>query len=1517
MGLKESKQFYFNWEEATKRVNEADLKRIKSAFKRSGGSSGFISKSSFMRDVLGDAVPSNIAELMYIAFGGTSKGIHFKDLLSGLLVITQGSHEERTKFIFNAFNTDGGSSISKYYLENTIKACDSHVPDSMFRNFSHGDRITFDQFYQWISLNPKAIQLSSWLLYDNSKITLTDTSATPTFYQSVASITHFTEKDVMELEKKYWALKNCSKSGKFDLETFSRFVCPPLPESLTKGLFTAFDENDDGHIDFKEMVCGLSSLCRGPHNEKRKFCFQIFDVDHDDLLSKSELCDMALVLLEIRERSASPNPKPVDSLRETAKSMVTEILHHYDSDEDDCITIEEFHLWMITSQYTKELQSLLQQVGHIVLGVLPLTREKEKQVIVGWLDRANRHGFKSNDIWYLVSMSWWRNWLEYVGASKQSNHTKALSSSKLSMPPLNRNGNPANNRPLSKSHSSQTFNQRPVNLNGILPAPGLIDNLCLVESPNRRIPTLTNEGGRLKKNVNLIPRRDYQLLPEAVFKALCQWYGCNLSLPRHVTTNKDGKAELELYPICVKILRHTSPNRNSNSSSLWSTVTGFSGITFGGFGGFGVASVNTNESIPRKYLAYTACYSRKNTLKQVLEFLGARLRMKVEDLRLWNYSNEDYPQLLEDEQATIEELKLEDGQQVLIEVRNIDMTWPEEMYQLAKRGKEKDMRIVAKTEKGVTGLSNMGNTCFMNSALQCVSNTQALTKYFVKQAHLHEINRVNPLGMKGIIAKRYGELIQELWSGNTRSFVPLKMRLTICKYAPRFNGFQQQDSQELLSFLLDGLHEDLNRVHDKPYVELKDSDGRSDEEVALEAWENHIKRNKSIVVDLFHGQLRSAVACKTCDHASVTFDPFTFLSLPLPMDNSIFIEVTVVNMDGSTHTKYGLCLNSEGRYYDVKVALMDYTQLEPSQMLLVELFGAQVKNFVLDTEKIRSGFMGLLYIYEIDLPVDESFSSSPTVVEVVEASSPEATNEIDNKSTNEIDDKSTNDITDVDSEEATSSSCKNELIPTADDPLSSNDSDHDVTKISKDRGIIFDCTSSSPSIDDSSGHEAIKFPHGNYVVAMNRKMMRMDVYYLAWQSQLPGLFGVPVIISCQPNTLNSDLYAFVWVQVQRLVTPVERNGGSSRRFCHGCKLECNDEKFNYKSGYLAIDWDPTALHLRYQSSQEKPICHESVEISRQQLSQPIDLDKCLRAFTSEEELGEDESWYCSKCKQHRVATKKLEIWKLPPILIVHMKRFQFVAGRWIKSQKNVKFPLMNMDPYKYVVGHDDSYKATFASSEIISLADSHNPNANTEKLTSEEHNNEDTMHNSHGSGSDANVESPSTSDANLDSNEILEVSETITSDNEQSVDNNDLRNEVKDNVKENDDKEKDSECNDTNHIKADDAAEISVEGATSGIEKRPLYNLYAIASHSGILGGGHYVSFAKNPNNKWYIFNDSSCKETTPERVSEESPYLLFYEREDLLCDKVIPDFSEKEAVVFPDEEDDVDAEVKKICTIQ
>ena len=61
--------------------------------------------------------------------------------------------------------------------------------------------------------------------------------------------------------------------------------------------------------------------------------------------------------------------------------------------------------------------------------------------------------------------------------------------------------------------------------------------------------------------------------------------------------------------------------------------------------------------------------------------------------------------------------------------------------------------------------------------------------------------------------------------------------------------------------------------------------------------------------------------------------------------------------------------------------------------------------------------------------------------------------------------------------------------------------------------------------------------------------------------------------------------------------------------------------------------------------------HSSVAESRKKQTEPISLDSCLQAFTKEEELGGQELYYCSKCKEHRQAVKKLEIWKLPPILV--------------------------------------------------------------------------------------------------------------------------------------------------------------------------------------------------------------------------------------------------------------------------
>ena len=94
--------------------------------------------------------------------------------------------------------------------------------------------------------------------------------------------------------------------------------------------------------------------------------------------------------------------------------------------------------------------------------------------------------------------------------------------------------------------------------------------------------------------------------------------------------------------------------------------------------------------------------------------------------------------------------------------------------------------------------------------------------------------------------------------------------------------------------LLETMHEDVNEISKKPYVEYKDSNNRSDEEISKEFWEGFQKREKSIFVDLFYGQLKSRVKCTQCDHVSLTFDPFNVLSLPVPNQKNMNFSVKYI-----------------------------------------------------------------------------------------------------------------------------------------------------------------------------------------------------------------------------------------------------------------------------------------------------------------------------------------------------------------------------------------------------------------------------------------------------------------------------------------------------------------------------------------------------------------------------------------------------------------------------------------------
>ncbi|XP_022907083.2 ubiquitin carboxyl-terminal hydrolase 2 isoform X2 [Onthophagus taurus] len=185
---------------------------------------------------------------------------------------------------------------------------------------------------------------------------------------------------------------------------------------------------------------------------------------------------------------------------------------------------------------------------------------------------------------------------------------------------------------------------------------------------------------------------------------------------------------------------------------------------------------------------------------------------------------------------------------------------------------------------GLNGLKNIGNTCFMNSVIQCLSNTKPLLEYLRKDQYANEIN-TSISSMKGALIKAFAQVTKELWSEDSMDRVvnTVSLKSQIQRFAPRFMGYAQQDAQEFLRYLLEGLHEDVNRVTSKPApIHTEIDEKLSDSEKSAESWQRYLRMDNSKIVDIFVGQLKSTLKCTHCGHCSVTFDPFWDLSLPIP-----------------------------------------------------------------------------------------------------------------------------------------------------------------------------------------------------------------------------------------------------------------------------------------------------------------------------------------------------------------------------------------------------------------------------------------------------------------------------------------------------------------------------------------------------------------------------------------------------------------------------------------------------------
>ncbi|KAK7829933.1 hypothetical protein U0070_003388 [Myodes glareolus] len=293
-------------------------------------------------------------------------------------------------------------------------------------------------------------------------------------------------------------------------------------------------------------------------------------------------------------------------------------------------------------------------------------------------------------------------------------------------------------------------------------------------------------------------------------------------------------------------------------------------------------------------------------------------------------------------------------------------------------------------------------------------------------------------------------------------------------------------------------------------------------------------------------------------------------------------------------------------------------------------------------------------------------------------------------------------------------------------------------------------------------------------------------------------------------------------------------------------------------------------------------------------------------------------YYCSKCKTHCLATKKLDLWRLPPILIIHLKRFQFVNGRWIKSQKIVKFPRESFDPSAFLVPRDPAlcqHKPLTPQGDDISelrisggdvkkmdvqnsageedVLLSKSPSSLSANITSSPKGSPSSSRKSGASCPSSKNSSPNSSPRTLGRSKGRLRLPQIGSKNKLSS------------SKENLDTSKENGTGQTCEL-----ADTLSRGHMLGGSQPEL-------CHSGILGGGHYVTYAKNPNCKWYCYNDSSCKELHPDEIDTDSAYILFYEQQGIDCAQFLPKIDGKKMADTSSMDEDFESDYKKYCVLQ
>ena len=576
-----------------------------------------------------------------------------------------------------------------------------------------------------------------------------------------------------------------------------------------------------------------------------------------------------------------------------------------------------------------------------------------------------------------------------------------------------------------------------------------------------------------------------------------------------------------------------------------------------------------------------------------------------------------------------------------------------------------DSLLTKNVNHGVCGGHNLGNTCFMNSSIACLSNCSELTAYFLTEKFKQNINKKNKQGLQGKLAYAWYDLLKQYWTTKTRTGDPSAVKSTVAKKVKKFAGYGQQDSNEFMTEFLSILNEDLNKSDKKEYKELKEKGNDETElDCAKRFWDLHLKRNDSIITDLFCGLLKSNVVCSECGFNNITFDPFNTLTLAIPNRNYIKERIDKC-MDTSLFYIPKYCFGKsctlaihvpkDIKYKDLgqEINKLDKFGYKLDKLIYIKVSDSKLKNIMdLNEEKGNKAE----YIFAFDdlrknentkiIPLymykSESISAFPRILFLEEnATFAELKKQIYYYARNFITSPYTKNEEEKDSLDNKLQHLKNNNeLKTEEREKYINDS---IELIDKEFNKIF--------VEDKDKEELNEyFNDFPYKITLTKTFEDTNhITLFEGKNNLESLKELN--ITTDEDSIKSLL--------------------ENKDYCINIILK-------HKSKYSI----PKINLNSCVSFQGKDVGARVKEIN---------LDDLLDYFCSDEHLEKGNEWKCGNCHKKVNITKKFSIFYVPKLLIICLKRFAKSGYGYGKDDTHINFPIENLDMGKYICGPDKDH----------------------------------------------------------------------------------------------------------------------------------------------------------------------------------------------------------------------------------